>query len=170
MKSLSGDQKQKLFILLGFVGLLVLVGFFALRPSGEDTTVAELPVAAPVPAVGTQPEPAAAPAAATLEPEPPKIAKAPIPVIPAPDRASLPPSRPDPFLPHFVPTLPPEPTPVPIPQPVFIPPPPAVGLPSPSAPGRRPALFWSDCPVHAFRAILHCRGHALLLALRHAAK
>ena len=151
MKSLSGDQKQKLFILLGFVGFLVVAGFFALSPKGEDESAA--PVAPLTTSAQTAPGvPAAAPPRATpvTAPQPAatpkKIVKVIVPTVPAPARASLVPHRPDPFAPVPVPTLPPAPLPTPVPPPIFIPAPDGVRLPSPAPAGAPPSTVLVGLP------------------------
>lgn len=143
MKSLSGDQKKKGFILLGFVGVLLLVlFFFVLRPQADPATDAPVTTAS-VPAGAVPPPPAgaapvgtkpAAPAPKPASAAAPKAAqvKVVIPVIAAPRKATLAPSRPDPFFPLLHPTAPPVPEPTPVPPPIILPPPPSVDLPSPA--------------------------------------
>jgi hypothetical protein len=148
MAEISGDQKKKLFILAGFLGFLMIVGFIALQPRGGDT---ETTVAAtPPPATGAPASTSAAPPAATSAPAasatkaapkatPVKLAAKPRgPLIDAPRRTSVDASRPDPFEPHYYPMPTPEPTPTPAPPPVQLPAPPSVPLPSPGQPSNAP--------------------------------
>ncbi len=69
-----------------------------------------------------------------------------IPSIPAPERAALAPSRPDPFAPVFFPTPPPEISPTPIPPAVVIPPPPSVSLPRFAPVGAPPSTVLVGLP------------------------
>ena len=148
MKSLSGDQKQKLFILLGFVGFLVIAGYFALSPKGEDDAATQ-PLTASAQTVPSMP--AAAPARATPQTSSqpaatPKVVKVVAPVIPAPARAALAPHRSDPFAPKFYPTPAPPVSPTPIPPPIVIPAPDGVRLPSPAPVGAPPSTVLVGLP------------------------
>jgi hypothetical protein len=169
MKNLSSDQKKKLFILMGFAGFLIIAGFIALRPKDDDATATDTASVATAQPVSTgAPPSSAAPASATAKKVPvaatpvsgaPTQGKAPLPAptaakivqkipnIPAPERASLLPSRNDPFQPVFLPTPPPEVSPTPIPPPVVIPPPPSVRLPSPAPVGAPPSNVLVGLPT-----------------------
>lgn len=154
MKNLSSDQKQKLFILMGFVGLFIIVGFFALRPKSEDPAVAA-PAVSTVAAGNPATAPATVPVASSQAKAAPAAQPTPttvktvvsIPAIPAPKaRAALAQSRPDPFAPIFWPTPPPELSPTPVPPAVVIPPPPSVTLPSPAPEGAPPSTILVGLP------------------------
>src|SRR5437588_3009966 len=127
MATLSGDQKQKLFVLGGFLGVLVVVGFFAMRGGKSEKNAPEpaaTPAAAGLPAgaptAAKPPKPAATTPATTAKAPPKTDAKGAKPVlvkaavIPAPVKGTVEASRPDPFEPFYFPT--PEPTATPTPM------------------------------------------------------
>ena len=135
-------------MLVGFAGFVVLIGFVSLRLKGEgnllvglsDVAMAQTLSGAPA-ARGAQIRLAAAPA-----PQPTAVRPAAGPPVPVPQRASLAPSRPDPFRPIYLPTPPPEFAPTPVPPPLEIPAPPPVALPSRSPAGAPPSTVLVGLP------------------------
>ena len=168
MAALSGDQKKKLGVLAGFLGVLVIVGVFAMRGGKEESGPPAAPTAIPAagaapaapaaagapaagapgggapasaPAKAPAPAPAAAKAAgkpAAGKPAAKKPMLAKAPVVRPPKYVPVEVSRHDPFEPFFYATPIPEPTPTPVPPPVILPPPPTVPLPAPRLVGAPP--------------------------------
>lgn len=145
MKNLSSDQKQKLFILMGFAGVLILIGFIALRPKGADELPSSVGNVATAQTINTSagtapPKPSAAQTRLAAAPKPAATTVKPAvgPPIPVPERVPLAASRPDPFAPIFLPTPPPELVPTPVPPPLSIPAPPPVNIPVRASVGAPP--------------------------------
>ena len=129
MAAISGDQKQKLYILAGFLGALVLVGYFVMSTrSAPDEAVAAPPVTTTRIIAAPPIRPAARPTTEQVikivktTPKAVKVVVAKAPVILV---ARVEPSRPDPFEPFYYATPEPVATPTPLPPPVELPLPPA---------------------------------------------
>ncbi len=157
MTNLSSDQKQKLSILLGFAGCLIILGFVALRPGSSYSISLTAGSIATAQTVGSGRGASTSTAGKPLNPASKKIAAVPQtgatvvrpasgPSIPVPERVPLAPSRPDPFAPVYVPTPPPEQAPTPVPPAVVIPPPPPISLPSRAPVGAPPSTVLVGLP------------------------
>ncbi len=132
MAAISGDQKQKLYVLAGFLGVLVLVGFLVMRTRSAPDESAAAPAittaGAPVSPQVVTVKPTVAQIVKIVKVTEKKTAKAALvkaPVILVAKSAYVEPSRPDPFEPFYHPTPEPTVTPTPLPPPVELPLPPA---------------------------------------------